>query len=64
MPSLECSRALERSSLRAARPFQQLPASGNFICFKRVFSESVEHQRGRVYAAFAPANSMAALFRE
>jgi hypothetical protein len=64
IPSLECSQMLERSSLKATRPFQNLPQSGNFICFKRVFKESEEHQRGRVYAAFDPGTSTAVVFRE
>ncbi len=64
VPSLECSRMLERSSLKTTRPFQDLPQSGNFICFKRVFKESEEHKRGRVYAAFDPATSTAVIFRE
>lgn len=64
IPSLECSRTLERSSLKATKAFQNLPPSGDFHCYKRVFNEPVEHQRGRVYAAFDPATSTAVVFRE
>lgn len=64
IPSLECSRMLERSSLKATGTFHHLPQAGDFICFKRVFKESEEHKRGRVYAAFYPATSTAVVFRE
>jgi hypothetical protein len=64
IPSLECSRMLESSALKATRLFQNLPQSGDFICFKRVFNEPEEHQRGRVYAVFDPATSTAVVFRE
>ena len=64
VPSLECSQRLASSSLKATRLFQNLPQSGDFICFKRVFDEPKEHQRGRVYAAFIPATSTGVVFRE
>jgi hypothetical protein len=60
---LEFSRLLERSSLKGTKPFQNLPPSGDFICFKRAFKESEEHQRGSVYAAFDPAAGTAVVFR-
>lgn len=63
VPSLEFSRVLERSSLKGTRPFQNLPASGNFLCFKRAFKESEEHQLGSVYAAFDATTSTAVVFR-
>lgn len=63
VPSLEFSRMLERSSLKATKLFQNLPP-GELACFKRVFKEAEEHQRGSVYAAFAPATGTAVVFRE
>ncbi len=63
VPSLEFSRVLERSSLKATGPFQNLPASDKFLCFKRAFKESEEHQRGSVYAAFDAATSTAVVYR-
>ncbi len=63
VPSLEFSRVLERSSLKGTKPFQNLPASENFLCFKRTFKESEEHQLGSVYAAFDAATSTAVVFR-
>ena len=64
VPSLECSRVLERSSLKTTKLFHNLPQSGDLLCFKRVFKESEEHQRGSVYAAFDSASSTAVVFRE
>ena len=55
---------LNRSSLKATRVFHDLPAVGEFICFKRVFKEAEEHQRGGVYAMFDPATLTAVVFRE
>jgi hypothetical protein len=64
VPSLEFSKRLERSSLVGTRPFQNLPQSTNFLCFRRIFNEPVEHQRGRLYAAFDPNTATAVVFRE
>jgi hypothetical protein len=64
VPSLEFSRLLEQSSLTGTRLFRNLPQSGDYICFRRVFKESEEHVRGSVYAAFDPATATALVFRE
>ena len=64
VPSLEFSRLLERSSMRATTPFQNLPPAGNLTCFRRVFNEPEEHQRGCVYTAFDPTSAKAVVFRE
>ena len=64
VPGLEFSQMLTHSSLKDAQLFQHLPSSGALTCFRRVFKESEEHQRGRVYAAFDPATSTAVVFRE
>ena len=64
VPSLEFSRMLEHSSLKGTTLFQKLPSAGNLLCFRRVFKESEEHQRGSVYTAFDPATSTAVVFRE
>ena len=63
VPSLEFSRMLEHSSLKATGLFQKLP-QGELACFKRVFKEAEEHERGSVYAAFTPATGTAVVFRE
>ncbi len=64
VPSLEFSKMLEQSSLKTTRAFRELPTSGELKCFKRVFKESTEHERGSVYATFDPATSTAVVFRE
>ncbi len=51
------------SALRTTRLGQRLPALGSVACFKRVFRESEEHQRGRVYALFDAATGTAAVIR-
>ncbi len=55
---------LEHSSLKDSRLFKNLPAAGESQCFKRIFKEAEEHQRGGVYAMFDPATSTVAVFRE
>jgi hypothetical protein len=60
----EFKRMLEGSAHKGTRLFQSLPPLTNSLCFKRVFKESEEHQRGGVYAIFDPATSTAAVFRE
>ena len=64
VPSLEFSRMLEHSSLKGTKLFQNLPQSGDLVCFRRIFKESEEHQRGSVYTAFDRATLRAAVFRE
>ena len=60
----EFGKVLEQSPLKTSRLFQDLPPSSNSICFKRVFRESEEHQRGGVYALYDPATSTAVVLRE
>ena len=55
---------LERSSLKNSRLFQSLPRPNDLPCFKRVFKEAEEHERGGVFAVFDPATATAAVFRE
>lgn len=55
---------LERSSLEKQRVFQSIPPFNDLPCFKRVFKERDEHERGSVYAVFDPATSTAVVFRE
>ena len=62
--AVEFKTVLERSSLKDSRLFQKLPPLGGPGCFKRLFKEAQEHQRGSVYAAFDPATSTAVVFRE
>jgi hypothetical protein len=59
----EFQTALESSKLKTARLGQSLPPLTNALCFKRVFKESQEHQRGNVIAVFDPATSTAIVLR-
>jgi len=62
----ELRKMLERSSLSQTRlfPDQTSPASASLVCFKRVFKEAEEHQRGCVYAAYDSVTCTAFVFRE
>lgn len=60
----EFNRMLEHSAHKGTRLMQSLPPLSNSPCFRRVFKESEEHQRGGVYAVFDPATATAAVFRE
>ena len=60
----EFRKIFESSALKATRLGQSLPPLTNALCFKRVFNEPVEHQRGSIYAAFDPAAATAVVFRE
>jgi hypothetical protein len=62
--NFEIKTRLEHSSLKDSRLFKKLPASGELRCFKRVFKEAEEHQRGSIYTVFDPATSTAVVFRE
>jgi hypothetical protein len=62
--AFEFNQMLERSAHKGTRLFQSLPPMNNLLCFRRVFKESEEHQRGDVYAVFDPATSTAVVFRE
>jgi hypothetical protein len=53
-----------QSSLQSSKLFQNIPATGDLPCFKRVFKPGEEHQRGSVYALFDPATSTAVVIRE
>ena len=60
----EFQKMLETSALKKTRLLQNLPSLTNLLCFKRVFKEAEEHQRGGVYAVFDPATSTAVVYRE
>lgn len=59
----EFNKLLETSSLKKTKLFRQMPSAGRLQYFKRVFKESMEHERGSVFAVFDPASSTAAVFR-
>lgn len=59
----EFQKALTVSTLKTTRLGQSLPPLTNALCFKRVFKESEEHQRGSVIAVFDPAASTAIVLR-
>ena len=60
----EFRKMVESSALKNTGLYQSLPQLDNALCFKRVFKEGEEHERGSVYAAFDPATSTAVVFRE
>jgi hypothetical protein len=55
---------LEHSSLKKTRLYHGLPPLKDLPCFKRVFNEGKEHERGSIYAALDPATSTAIVLRE
>ena len=61
---IEFNRMLEHSAHKGSKLFQSMPPLNNPVCFKRVFKEAEEHQRGGVYAVLDPATSTAVVFRE
>ena len=60
----EFRKALEQSSLKTTGLYQRLPSPNDALCFKRVFKESEEHERGGGFAMFDPATSTAIVVRE
>jgi hypothetical protein len=62
--NFEFRNTLERSSLKTARASRNLPQTGDLTCFKRIFREAEEHERGSVYAAFDSATATTFIFRE
>ena len=61
---VEIRSMLGQSALKRSRLFHAVPPPNDLMCFKRIFKESEEHQRGGIYAMFDPATSMAAVYRE
>jgi hypothetical protein len=59
----ELKTTLEHSTLQKTRLYQSLPPLNDVPCFKRVFKEGEEHERGSIYAAFDPATSTAIVLR-
>ncbi len=55
---------LEHSALKKTKLYQNLPPLTDLPCFKRVFKEGEEHERGSIYAAYDPATSTAIVLRE
>jgi hypothetical protein len=60
----EFRKMLGQSSLQKSRLFQSVPQLNDLTCFKRVFNEPEERQRGSVYAVFDPATATAVVYRE
>ena len=60
----EFKKILQDSNFKTTRLYQNLKPLNNALCFKRVFNEPEEHQRGRVYAAFDPATSTVIAIRK
>jgi hypothetical protein len=59
----EFRKTIESSAIKTSRVFQNLPPLTSAIYFQRVFKESEEHQRGRVYAVFNPTTGTALVMR-
>ena len=62
--NLDFRKMLDQSALKKSRLFQQVPPRNDLTCFKRVFKEAEERERGSVYAVFDPATSTAVVYRE
>jgi hypothetical protein len=60
----EFKKMLAQSALKTSTLFQKVPRLNDLTCFKRVFKEPEERQRGSVYAVFDPATSTAVIYRE
>ena len=64
VPDYEFKTTLDHSALQKTKACQSIPQSDHPACFRRVFDEGNEHQRGRVYAMYDPATSTAVVLRE
>ena len=64
VPDYDFRATFGHSALKETGASQRILRSDNLICFRRVFNEHEEHERGRVYAAFDPATATAVVFRE
>jgi len=64
VPDYDFRATLGHSALKETGAAQKISRSDNLICFRRVFNEHEEHERGRVYAAFDPVTATAVVFRE
>lgn len=62
--NFEMRKMFGQSALEKSRLFQALPQPTGLTCFKRVFKESEERERGSVYAMYDPATSTAVVYRE
>lgn len=63
-PAYDFDQSLKKLSLKDSRLYQQATQLDDPVCFRRVFNESEEHERGRIYAAFDAASSTAVVLRE
>jgi len=64
VPDYDFRATLGHSMLKEISASQRILRSDQLICFRRVFNEHEEHERGHVYAAFDPATATAVVFRE
>jgi hypothetical protein len=62
--NLNLNNLLTRTSLTGTALFQDFPKLTNPQCFKRVFTEKGERERGGIYAAYDSTTSTAIVFRE
>lgn len=61
---LELNKILETSALKKTALYQSLAPLNDAVCYRRVFKEGEEHERGGVFAACNPTNSAAIVLRE
>ena len=64
VPDYDFRATLGHSALKETSASERILRSDQLICFRRVFNEHEEHERGHVYAAFDPATATAVVFRE
>ena len=60
----EFQKMFRSSAIRTTRLGQNLASFTNALCFKRVFKESEEHERGTVFALFDPTTTTAVVVRK
>lgn len=59
----EFQKMFGNSQLKATRLGRSIPQLANALCFKRVFKEGEERERGNVFAVFDPATSTVVVIR-
>ncbi|HEX9046281.1 MAG TPA: hypothetical protein VF988_04585 [Verrucomicrobiae bacterium] len=62
--SFEFKKWIEQSSLKDTSLYQGLPPLTNAIYYRRIFNAKEEHERGSVYAVFAPGAATVVVARQ
>lgn len=63
-PGYDLEQTIRRTSLQHTPVYQRIAQLSEPACFRRVFNEETEHERGRIYAAFDSMTSTAFVLRE